>query len=732
MGEHRRSGPPSRRAKKSHTATRMFARLGLEALEQRRLLHAGHEDEDMDPQVFELLGAVPEPPPADPAATTSPLSSIPALSSLPNATAKLYLDFDGYFESIWGSYSSITTPAYDQDGNPNSFTDGELQSIADIWAQVAEDYAPFNINVTTVEPSSFANGVAVRVAIGGGGSWSGGTYGGIAYVNSFTNSNANTVYVFPNNLNTQFVTGYAKYVADASSHEAGHSFGLQHQSQYDANGAKINEYYAGSGGRAPIMGNSYGATRGLWWYGTSTSASTFQDDLAVISRPTNLFGYRADDHGNTAAAATPLAGSGSLLTGSGILTSTSDVDYFSFDTAAGQVTLSVTVPAGINNLDSKLELRTAAGALITSAAPSNSFNATITTTLAAGSYRLVVASQGNYDDIGQYTVTASVQTPVVPPSVLARKIFYNQSLFDNDSAAIASADDAAIATNKVAYLPGGGTAAANNVTSYARGINGIMVDLAGTHGPLTTNDFTFRMSAKGLAVNNSPGSWTAAPSPSGFSVRATAGTSGSDRVEIVWPAGTIVDRWLEVIVEGNDAVGGFNTNTGLAASDVFFFGNKIGDTFTFGEPGAFGVDVTDQLLVRSNQGTALSVTSIFDFSRDGLVDATDQLIARNNQGYLLAINISAPLAPPQLDSGTESAVASALAVPRAEKSLAAAGSIAARPALVETAELRSSGSSPLATWADDPRRQARDKALDELADSLVLDDELLDRLAKRT
>ena len=105
----------------------------------------------------------------------SPLDSIPVLNSNSSASASLYLDFNGHFESVWGSYTNVTTPVYDVDGDRTTFSDLELANIRDIWTTVAEDYAPFNINVTTVEPSvlaagvpiSAANGVALRVAIGG-------------------------------------------------------------------------------------------------------------------------------------------------------------------------------------------------------------------------------------------------------------------------------------------------------------------------------------------------------------------------------------------------------------------------------------------------------------------------------------------------------------------------------------------------------------------------------------
>lgn len=67
--------------------------------------------------------------------------------------------------------------------------------------------------------------------------------------------------------------------------------------------------------------------------------------------------------------------------------------------------------------------------------------------------------------------------------------------------------------------------------------------------------------------------------PTGFTVRVGAGVGGSDRVEISWADGAITNTWPEVTVEGNDAVGGFNANTGLASTDIFFFGNIVGDTF---------------------------------------------------------------------------------------------------------------------------------------------------------
>jgi uncharacterized delta-60 repeat protein len=335
----------------------------------------------------------------------STLESIPQLHSNPAATASLFLDFDGHFDATWGAYTNVTTPVFDQDNDPTTFSDGELASMQNIWTVVADDYAPFNINVTTVEPASFANGVSMRVAIGGDGAWSGGTYGGIAYVGSFTNSIVNTVYVFPDNLSN----GYYRYTGEASSHEAGHSFGLRHQSQYDTSGNLIAEYYGGSGdGRAPIMGSSYYAARGLWWYGTSVGPNTYQDDMAVLSNATNAFGYRADDYQG----ATPLVLSGREVSGAGIIERSADQDTFSFTAVAGEMNLSVNVPAGVGNLDARLELRDALGNLLAESDPATfATRRTITYAAGAGDYLLVVASHGIYGDVGQYTISGTISVP---------------------------------------------------------------------------------------------------------------------------------------------------------------------------------------------------------------------------------------------------------------------------------------------------------------------------------
>jgi hypothetical protein len=211
------------------------------------------------------------------------------------------------------------------------------------------------------------------------------------------------------------------------------------------------------------------------------------------------------------------------------------------------------------------------------------------------------------------------------PSVAGRHIFYNFSKFDGNNAAASAADDAAIATDKTALLPGG-TAAFANYTSYIKGINGVMVDIAGLPGNVSASDFAFK-----VGNNNAPASWVNAPAPSSVSVRAGAGVGGSSRVTILWSANAQADAppelkktWLQVTVLAN-------ANTGLSASDVFYFGNAIGEVGNSTTNAQ--VSAADEALIRLNGRNALNPAPVdfrYDINRDGLVAASDQALCRLN------------------------------------------------------------------------------------------------------
>ena len=196
-----------------------------------------------------------------------------------------------------------------------------------------------------------------------------------------------------------------------------------------------------------------------------------------------------------------------------------------------------------------------------------------------------------------------------------RYVFYNNSTYDNEAKGLGDAD--AIAADKTALRPGEQASVAN-YTNYVRGINGIIIDVFGLANPgaIGATDFTFK-----LGNDDTPADWFAAPTAS---IKVAPGPGGSDRILLSWADNAITNTWLEVSIL-------VTANTGLAAADVFYFGNLIGECTGDGK-----VDAYDVLETRSNPRpffNAAMLDTLHDFNRDRRVDAIDTLIARNNQTW---------------------------------------------------------------------------------------------------
>jgi hypothetical protein len=360
---------------------------------------------------------------------------LPALDSLPGAPATLYLDFDGNYLSSWSTggktYTNVSTPVWDMDGNTSSFSAAEQAVIKEVWARVAEDYAPFNINVSTDYYGTFNNGQALQVCIGGNNTdWLNQNASGISSIGSFHDSQPNVVFAFD-------MVAWAKAgvtdgegrplngpeaMATTISHEAGHSFGLLHHSTYDASGHLVDEYDPGSSNWTPIMGNNLADDRTTWAnLPTDQGPNNWQDDMAVIGGANNGFGFRADDHGDTTATADALVRSGSVqsitspLVGKGIINQPSDKDFFKFTAPGGSVQIEVDSAKYGPNLLPVLQLWSSSG-LVANAGYVTPTRSIITANLPAGStYYVMVKGLGEYGDVGQYTVSVSpVLTSIAP------------------------------------------------------------------------------------------------------------------------------------------------------------------------------------------------------------------------------------------------------------------------------------------------------------------------------
>src|SRR5688572_9366729 len=111
--------------------------------------------------------------------TLSAKAQAPELNSYPSASAVILLDFDGHYVegTVWNAYGPFTC-------NSSGLTDAQL---TEVFNRVAEDYRPFNINVTTSETkySQAPINRRVRVVITTSHQWYSNSAGGVAYLNSF-------------------------------------------------------------------------------------------------------------------------------------------------------------------------------------------------------------------------------------------------------------------------------------------------------------------------------------------------------------------------------------------------------------------------------------------------------------------------------------------------------------------------------------------------------------------
>jgi hypothetical protein len=119
--------------------------------------------------------------------------------------------------------------------------------------------------------------------------------------------------------------------------------------------------------------------------------------------------------------------------------------------------------------------------------------------------------------------------------------------------------------------------------------------------------------------------WPLAGVTPAVSVRRGAGAGGSDRITLTFPDGSVKKQWLRVKVLAGGAVG-------LAAADVFYFGNAIGEAGNLTTDAK--VTTLDVSLTRANQisfpAPAPAITNVYDFNRDHKVNTMDVSLVRSN------------------------------------------------------------------------------------------------------
>lgn len=384
------------------------------------------------PPVFAAPGGIAEQvlPPIAPFA----LDQTFQLNSDPTAPQTIYLDFTGHLttNNFWNLVSGVptfVTRPFTKDGDAFQFNDDELLTIQYIWSRVAEDLAPFHINVTTEDPGDAAmlQSGFQRVVIGGNGDWAGGPPAiGVADA-TFPVGDDIAVYLFAENIDFNMDTIFAEEedVANLVTYALGITFSLGGDNVITPLGIfPYGGHGTGSTAWAPIMGD-FQSLNPLkqWSKGEYHFATNTQDDLAIITNPLiNGVVYKEDDHGNVRQNATQLTPIGNQVFGSGLIERNFDIDMFRFEVTGeyGEaINFEIDPFHRGPNLDILAKIYNQSGVVIAESNPVDELNAPFNINLSPGIYYLSVEGTGrphlsptdygysDYGSLGHYTIIGS-------------------------------------------------------------------------------------------------------------------------------------------------------------------------------------------------------------------------------------------------------------------------------------------------------------------------------------
>ena len=335
-------------------------------------------------------------------------SQVPIHNSHPTASATIYLDFDGQL---------VQNTSWNWSGPLNlGHSNLSAAQMSEVYNRVAEDYRPFNINVTTDSTKYWSAPLTqrTRVILTTNSSWYG-SAGGVAYTNSFSWGDNTPCFVF-----TQLLQNNVKNISEAAAHEAGHTLGLRHQATYDANCNLVSSYNTGVGsgeaGWAPIMGVGYYRNSTTWHDGPGPYGCTnLQSDLSIITSTRNGIIFKNDDYNESFQHVTSVPFSDRKFEIEGMISTSDEKDLFKFTLSSQRRVKISAVPtnvAGITgtNLDIALELYNNK-TKINTYNPAATLSASIDTILSAGTYHILIDGVGNgytteYGSLGPYLIAA--------------------------------------------------------------------------------------------------------------------------------------------------------------------------------------------------------------------------------------------------------------------------------------------------------------------------------------
>ena len=224
------------------------------------------------------------------------VSTLRNLQSRPGSANVLYIDYwggsltDSFWNANYTSNAPINYTPYSNDPNTSSFSSSERYSMWLAWREAVEDFAPFDLNITTSRAVYDAAAITNRsqMIVTTTQDWYSNNAGGVALVNIFDDNRE------------YYKAAWTWNDTDSSmgmtiSHEAGHQLGLAHD------GIGSQGYYRGHGVWGPIMGAPFGKPYVQWSKGEYPDANQNEDDIVKI---TGKLGLIADDAENSYANAT--------------------------------------------------------------------------------------------------------------------------------------------------------------------------------------------------------------------------------------------------------------------------------------------------------------------------------------------------------------------------------------------------------------------------------------------
>ena len=352
----------------------------LAGVERAHFLKACEHDNDLQlasgkAPLFACRGMLaPVGPDTTPITTTPtfPTSQTFTLHSRPSASRKIYLDFNGHTTTgtPWNTLpppngfnrATFTTPAFSIDADTANFSVAEHASIQAAWRIIAEDFAAYDVDVTTEDPgldglkraSTTDLNYGMRVVFGPDQNATGA--GGQGYVGSFSWLRAAGDTDVPCFVYAPVGAG-AKFMGECGSHEVGHTVGLLHDGTSTA--GYFEGHGTGAGSWAPIMGTGYDKDVVQWSKGDYSDANNKQDDLTIISTYIPLV---VDEFGDTTVAATAVTGLSAEV--GGVIATAADVDTIKINAGRGNLVITPKVALSSPNLRLQIKVLNSAGTAI--------------------------------------------------------------------------------------------------------------------------------------------------------------------------------------------------------------------------------------------------------------------------------------------------------------------------------------------------------------------------------